>query len=121
MSSTTAPKPQDELDGMPEPVEHVARIEGKTVDKIELGFTGRLALDINDEADADLYNALALGRTVYFSMTVENHDIELEGTVVGTPHGITLDAEGWEKNLTGRRRIRIHSGDRPARPDSDEE
>jgi hypothetical protein len=54
-------------------------------------------------------------------MTVENHDIELEGTVVGTPHGITLDAEGWEKNLTGRRRIRIHSGDRPARPDSDEE
>lgn len=113
MSPTVTHLP-DELEGMPEPVELVPRIEGEKVDKIELVFTGRLPLDVLDQEDAALYNDLTMGKNVNLTFRFGSHVLELEGTVASTPHGLTFDAEGWAKNLTGRRRIKIHSGDRPA-------
>lgn len=118
MSPTVTHLP-GELDGMPEPVELVPRIDGERVDKIEIVFTGRLPLDATDQEDADLYKALTMGKTVNLTFTMDGHTLELEGTVAGTPHAMTFDAEGWAKNLTGRRRIKIHSGDRPAQQNAD--
>jgi hypothetical protein len=105
--ATTAPQ-TDELEGMPPPVEYVEKIDGHTVDKIELVFTGRISLDVHDERDAALYNRLRMGQKVNLG------ELGLEGTVAGDPHGTSFDAEGFIKNVTGRRRIRIHSLDHPA-------
>jgi hypothetical protein len=80
--------------------------DGHAVDKLEVRFTGRVALDPDDPKHRELYNDLKLGKEV--TCTVQ-------GAVVARPHEANLDAEGFVSSVVGACGVRVHSIEGAAR------
>lgn len=80
--------------------------DGHAVDKLEVRFTGRVALDPDDPKHRALYLDLTLGKEV---------TVTVQGAVVTRPHEANLDAEGWISSVVGACGVRVHSIEGAAR------
>lgn len=74
--------------------------EGQRVDRFKVKFSGEIALDPSDPNDHKLIEALKLGADVRLT---------IDGTVKSRPHDVTLDGEGWVKNVISAASVAVHT------------
>lgn len=76
----------------------IDRIDGQTVDKIRVDFTGSVMLDRSDPADVKMYNALTLGKEC---------ELRVAGKVSGSAGGYTTAKEGDLDAVVGKKSVKI--------------
>jgi hypothetical protein len=81
------------------------KIDGETVDKIRVAFTGSVMLDRADPADCDLIRRLALGRDV---------TLRIEGKPATLKYGYTTNKNGDLDALVLERKVKVETVYRPA-------
>lgn len=80
-------------------------VDGESIDKIAVAFSGRVLLDRSSAADVDLYRRLLLGKDV---------DLRVSGKVSGTGAGYTTNREGDLDAVVGTKTVKVESCFRPA-------
>lgn len=76
----------------------IAKIDGQTVDKIKVSFSGSVMLDRADPADVALYNRLMLGQEC---------ELRVAGKVSGTGGGYTTSKGGELDAIIGEKKINV--------------
>lgn len=90
----------------------IAKVDGNSIDRIALTFSGTVYLDRSDRDDVRLYNALKLG-----------HDVTLmvEGKALGTGAKGATNRDGELDVVVGTKGIKVTSVYRPAAEDLEAE
>jgi hypothetical protein len=110
MEAATATRPQTEPEAPAEkpavPPEQLAlpKIDGQSVDRIEIKFSGSIRLDRSDPADVALYRRFMLGKEV---------DLRIVGTAAGKDHKISYDEDCYPGEVTGIAKLKLTSVFRP--------
>lgn len=86
----------------------IAKVDGNTIDRISLKFSGEVFLNRSDPSDVAVYNALRLGRDV--------------GLLIDAKCGSTMakgatDREGDLDVVVGTKGLKVHSISKPAGAD----
>ena len=76
----------------------IAKVDGISIDKIRVKFSGSVLLDRSDPADVSLYNRLVMGREV---------DLRVAGKVRGAGAGWTTNREGDLDAVVGEKTVHI--------------
>lgn len=90
----------------------IAKVDGNSIDRIALKFSGTVYLDRSDAADVKLYNALKLGRDV---------TIMVEGKCLGTAGKGATNREGELDVVVGEKTVKVTTVYRPAAEDLERE
>lgn len=88
------------------------KVDGESIDKIELAFSGRVFLDRSSKADVALFRDLKLGRDV---------TLMVEARCQGTGATGSTNREGDLDVVVGGKRLKVHSVYRPAAEDLETE
>lgn len=90
----------------------IAKVDGNSIDRIYVGFSGGFFLDRSEPADVAFYNRLRLG-----------HDVTLmvEGRCLGTGAKGATNREGQLDVVVGEKKVKIHTGYVPAAEDLEAE
>jgi hypothetical protein len=86
----------------------IAKVDGNTIDRISLKFTGEVFLDRSDPSDVQIYNELRLGRDV---------EILIEAKCSSTAAKGATDREGDLDVVVGTKGLKVHSLRKPAGAD----
>jgi hypothetical protein len=78
----------------------IDKIDGQTVDKIRVDFTGSVMLDRSDPADVAMYNRLTLGKEC---------ELRVAGKVSGSSGGYTTAKEGDLDAVVGKKSVKIET------------
>ena len=78
----------------------IPKIDGETIDKIQVKFTGKVLLDRSDPADVALINRMKLG-----------HEVELRcsGTVSSVGAGFTTNKQGDLDVVVAQKTLKVDS------------
>lgn len=76
----------------------IAKIDGQTVDKIRIDFTGSIMLDRSDPADVALFNRIHL---------TGDCELRVAGKVSGFGGGYTTGKEGDLDAIVGRKTVKV--------------
>ena len=85
------------------------KIDGEGVDKIAIGFSGRVMLDRSSPADVALIRAMALGKDV---------TLMVEGKVSKKGHGFTTNKEGDLDAVVFETGVKVELVYKPVTPDA---
>lgn len=78
----------------------IDKIDGQTVDKIRVAFSGSVMLDRSDPADVAMYNRLKLGGEC---------ELRVAGKVSGSAGGYTTAKEGDLDAVVGQKSIKVET------------
>lgn len=84
---------QYELEGL-----QIARVDGESIDKIRIDFSGSVMLDRSSEADVALFNRLKLGKDC---------ELRCAGTVSGVKTGYTTSKDGDLDAVVGGKTVKV--------------
>lgn len=84
---------QYELEGL-----QIARVDGESIDKIRIDFSGSVMLDRSSEADVALFNRLRLG---------QDCELRCAGTVSGVKTGYTTSKDGDLDAVVGGKTVKV--------------
>lgn len=76
----------------------ISKIDGQSVDKIRVKFSGSVMLDRSDPADVALYNRLLLG---------EDCELRVAGNVSGSGGGKTTNKDGDLDAIVGQKTVTV--------------
>lgn len=76
----------------------IPKVDGETIDKIRVKFSGSVMLDRSAPADVALYNRLQLGQDV---------ELRCAGTVKGVGTGFTTNRDGDLDVVVGEKTVRV--------------
>jgi hypothetical protein len=88
----------------------LAKIDGKSVDRIAIKFSGQVMLDRSDPADVKLFRDLELGK--------QNVSLLIEAAVDKASGSGATNRDGDLDVIVGSKTLRIHSLMRPASDDA---
>lgn len=78
----------------------IAKIDGQSIDKIRVKFSGSVMLDRSDPADVALFNRLTLGNGA---------EIRAAGKVSGTGAGFTTNKDGDLDAVVGEKTLKVET------------
>lgn len=84
------------------------KIDGQTIDRIDVNFSGSIRLDRSDPADVALFRRLALGKEI---------DLRVVGVAAGKDGRISYDEDGYPGETTARAKLKITTLYRPISDD----
>lgn len=90
----------------------IAKVDGNSIDRIALTFSGTVYLERSDPADVALYNALRLGTGV---------TLMVEGRCFGTGAKGATNRDGELDVIVGQKTVKVDSVYRPAAEDIEDE
>lgn len=90
----------------------IAKVDGNSIDRIALTFSGTVFLDRSDKADVKLYNDLKLGRDL---------TLMVEGKCLGTGAKGATNRDGELDVVVGQKGVKVGSVYRPAAEDLEAE
>lgn len=108
-SEETAPTATDvrKAEAAPEALS-LPRIDGQSIDRIDVNFSGSIRLDRSDPADVALFKRLALGKEV---------DLRVVGVAAGKDARISYDEDGYPGETTARAKVKVTTLYRPISED----
>lgn len=86
----------------------IPKVDGHTVDRISLKFSGEVFLDRSDASDVAVYNALRLGKDVQLLVEAKTSSTAAKGAT---------DRDGDLDVVVGTKGLKIHSLQKPAGAD----
>jgi hypothetical protein len=86
----------------------IPKIDGQTIDRIKIGFSGSLFLDRSEASDVAVYNALRLGKDVDLLVTAKCSKTGASGAT---------DRDGNLDVVVGAKTLKVHSLSKPAGAD----
>jgi hypothetical protein len=86
----------------------IPKIDGQTIDRIKIDFSGSLFLDRSEASDVAVYNALRLGKDVDLLVTAKCSKTGASGAT---------DRDGNLDVVVGAKTLKVHSLSKPAGAD----
>lgn len=78
----------------------IPKIDGQTIDRIKVAFTGEVMLDRSEVSDVAVFNALTLGKDV---------TLTIEAKCSGTGAAGATDRDGDLDVVVGAKKLKVHS------------